>query len=740
MDLAPMIKAAIVEVCGLDPADVPTTLASTRSGSIRSRRRGHRRPRDEARPRVPARPASPPRYRADDRRGGVELERRWPSRRPGERYRARAAARRSATGSRRRSPPPSARHRRRSPATTTCRTTSSRSGSAPSSCTPAPSGTWMTGDDTLERAQHRKLDHFADRPGRGRRPSARRRLRLGRAAQPLRRTPRRRRRRRADAQPGAGCGRRSPRGARCRLSARSAGPTTSRPTPYDAIACIEATEHFARDGLDADAKVAVYRGLLRRAALVAPARRAARPAADLPRQRRPRRRAGRAAAVTELIRSSIFPESMSASLRSWCSAGRRTSGSSPSSSTPTLRPDVPGLGPRPAGRRATAAEALVGAGGLPHLRPVLRRQPGSVPAPRAVAVPDRALAPSGPKRWAVPPVRREPTLAADPRDGGVSGRRRASAPAVRATTTSRTTSTRSGSARRCCTRRARWTERRPTDSAAQAAKVDFFADRLGVAGGAGVLDVGCGWGGAAAAGWSSTTASPRASASPSAPPSSPGSATVRCRGPRCGSESWEDHDPTEPYDAIVSFGAFEHFARDGSSGDERIARLPGLLRRAASAGCRPAAGSAWRPSPTTTPPTPPRRSGGARSATSCSGSTRSRSAPSVRARARVRALLPGPVLGPTAATSPARSTAGCRRSRPRAEAEALGRDGAVRRFRTYLAASEVQFRLRAITNYRVVLERRPGPCSGTSKPAALCAGHGDTRPTTATSFRVGRAK
>ena len=43
--------------------------------------------------------------------------------------------------------------------------------------------------------------------------------------------------------------------------------------------------------------------------------------------------------------------------------------------------------------------------------------------------------------------------------------------------------------------------------------------------------------------------------------------------------------------------------------------------------------------------------------------------------------------------------------RPAAEA-AVGA-AAYRQFKTYLAASEVQFRLRAITNYRLVLERRP---------------------------------
>ena len=36
-------------------------------------------------------------------------------------------------------------------------------------------------------------------------------------------------------------------------------------------------------------------------------------------------------------------------------------------------------------------------------------------------------------------------------------------------------------------------------------------------------------------------------------------------------ENWLDHEPDEPYDAIISIGAFEHFARTGLSRAERIA-------------------------------------------------------------------------------------------------------------------------------------------------------------------------
>jgi cyclopropane-fatty-acyl-phospholipid synthase len=43
-------------------------------------------------------------------------------------------------------------------------------------------------------------------------------------------------------------------------------------------------------------------------------------------------------------------------------------------------------------------------------------------------------------------------------------------------------------------------------------------------------------------------------------------------------EDWARFDPASPLDAIVSFGAFEHFARDGMTGRERIARYQAFFR------------------------------------------------------------------------------------------------------------------------------------------------------------------
>jgi cyclopropane fatty-acyl-phospholipid synthase-like methyltransferase len=41
------------------------------------------------------------------------------------------------------------------------------------------------------------------------------------------------------------------------------------------------------------------------------------------------------------------------------------------------------------------------------------------------------------------------------------------------------------------------------------------------------------------------------------------------------------------------------------------------------------------------------------------------------------------------------------------EAVAAAGEQVVRQFRRYLAASEIQFRTRTVTNYRLVLHRRP---------------------------------
>jgi cyclopropane-fatty-acyl-phospholipid synthase len=123
-----------------------------------------------------------------------------------------------------------------------------------------------------------------------------------------------------------------------------------------------------------------------------------------------------------------------------------------------------------------------------------------------------------------------------------------------------------------------------TLEAAQQRKIDYHLDQAGVCEGARVLDIGCGWGSAlkrmvaernvrhavgltisnAQAAWLQDLAIPRTE--------------IRC-------ESWAVHDAVEPYDAIISIGAFEHFAKAGLTKSEKLAayrsffhRCHGLLR------------------------------------------------------------------------------------------------------------------------------------------------------------------
>ena len=108
-----------------------------------------------------------------------------------------------------------------------------------------------------------------------------------------------------------------------------------------------------------------------------------------------------------------------------------------------------------------------------------------------------------------------------------------------------------------------------TLESAQLAKMDWHLDHAGVGAGARLLDIGCGWGGlleravwnrnVAGATGLTLSATQAAYIAQSAPPR----VTVKL-------EDWADHAPAAPYDAIVSVGAFEHFARTGLDRAERV--------------------------------------------------------------------------------------------------------------------------------------------------------------------------
>jgi cyclopropane-fatty-acyl-phospholipid synthase len=107
-------------------------------------------------------------------------------------------------------------------------------------------------------------------------------------------------------------------------------------------------------------------------------------------------------------------------------------------------------------------------------------------------------------------------------------------------------------------------------AAAQMRKLDHHIDAAKARNAGRVLDVGCGWG--AMLRRLVNTANVREAVGLTLSASQ--AAWIR-REPVAGitvrEESWRDHRPEAPYDAIVSIGAFEHFARPGLSPEEKLA-------------------------------------------------------------------------------------------------------------------------------------------------------------------------
>ncbi|MFT3803423.1 MAG: class I SAM-dependent methyltransferase [Burkholderiaceae bacterium] len=109
-----------------------------------------------------------------------------------------------------------------------------------------------------------------------------------------------------------------------------------------------------------------------------------------------------------------------------------------------------------------------------------------------------------------------------------------------------------------------------TLEAAQAAKIDYHIDKSGARGHQRVLDIGCGWGATlnrlvTSAGVASATGLTLSSQQAAF------IAQKRWPGVDVRMESWSDHMPFAPYDAIISVGAFEHFAKLDQSPAEKIA-------------------------------------------------------------------------------------------------------------------------------------------------------------------------
>jgi len=568
-------------------------------------------------------------------------------------------------------------------------------------------GWWETGDgpDSLTQAQHRKIDFFAGRLG----------VRGGRVLD-------------------IGCGwgalldrfvrvHGAASGVGLTLSPGQAGFAARRSAggasyllrswvdhepgePYDAITCIEATEHFASERLSPDEKVEVYRAFFERSASwLRPGGRMGLQLICLDNVGHTRSRPGRGP-FSDLILGDIFPESMPASLselvlgwethfeleefldhpshyqrtfRAWALAYR--------DQEPLARalagPEVC----RAYGRYFAAGEADFRLREHSLYRVILTKRPE-------------------PKVWAVTVRPSDLPAAADPGDGPPG----ASASAIRSHYDVSNSFYALWLGPSMMYSSAMWPGAAAgTDlERAQQRKIDFFAAR--VLPGPGpwrVLDVGCGWGGnlrrlAEAHQVSRATGLTLSQAQLDYLTEHPVPGTeIRL-------EDWNDHDPGEPYDAIFSFGAFEHFARDGTTGPQRIAAYRRFFRSCMG----------WL-------------APGGRLAleTIAHDGAPDTSAPLGRGPLGdfVLDLYPESlcphlaeiVLGfepffelEVLRSDPADFARTCRAwltalREHEQEAAAVAGEQVTRQFRRYLAASEIQFRTRTVTNYRLVLHRRP---------------------------------
>jgi cyclopropane-fatty-acyl-phospholipid synthase len=246
----------------------------------------------------------------------------------------------------------------------------------------------------------------------------------------------------------------------------------------------------------------------------------------------------------------------------------------------------------------------------------------------------------------------------------------------------------------------------PDGEAASVRKLEFFARWLVPEPGCRVLDVGCGWGGnlrylveqhrVRSAVGLTLSAEQRDFA-----------AGLPMPGIEIELTDWADHQPAEGYDAVFSFGAFEHFAVDGSTGVERIERYRRFFARCYD----------WLPA-------------GGRLGLETIGYDDAPDTDRPLGRGPlgdfVLALFPESscphlselVLGfepwfevdllQATGADFARTFRSWQLRLRQAETNAveLVGDETFRRFRRYLAASETMFRTRALTDYRLVLRRR----------------------------------
>jgi cyclopropane-fatty-acyl-phospholipid synthase len=116
---------------------------------------------------------------------------------------------------------------------------------------------------------------------------------------------------------------------------------------------------------------------------------------------------------------------------------------------------------------------------------------------------------------------------------------------------------------------AMWEDPADDLESAQRRKLDYHAEQARASGAARVLDVGCGWGAQLAHLVGSQGVQHAVGLTLSDAQAeylralAPSNVDVLVR-------SWSDYEPAEPFDAIISVGAFEHFARLGLSSEEQV--------------------------------------------------------------------------------------------------------------------------------------------------------------------------
>lgn len=107
-------------------------------------------------------------------------------------------------------------------------------------------------------------------------------------------------------------------------------------------------------------------------------------------------------------------------------------------------------------------------------------------------------------------------------------------------------------------------------AAAQVAKIDFHLDAVRLPAGASVLDVGCGWGAVLERAVTQRGAA-RAVGLTLSQDQYDHVAAKNIPGIEVRLEDFFAYDTTDPFDAVVSIGAFEHFARPSMGREEKIA-------------------------------------------------------------------------------------------------------------------------------------------------------------------------